>query len=78
LLLSKLKAQKILLQAGMPFGSEIAGMARVFTGRHCGKMGRSAAVQVIHIAVEEALTELRGTVRKLPPDTLPGFARLLL
>jgi hypothetical protein len=41
-------------------------------------MGRSAAVQVIHIAVEETLAELRGTVRELPLDTLPGFACLLL
>jgi hypothetical protein len=76
--LAKLKAQKVLLQAAVSFWGEIAGMASVFAGWYRGKMGRSAAVQVIHIAVEETLAELRGTVRELLPDTLPGLARLVL
>jgi hypothetical protein len=41
-------------------------------------MGRSAAVQVIHVAIEETLAELRGTVGELLSDTLPGLACLVL
>jgi hypothetical protein len=78
LLLTELKAQKVLLYAGIPFGGEIAGMAGIFAGRHRRKMGWTTAVQIVHVTVEETLAEFGSTIGEFPLYTLPSFTSLLL